>query len=181
MVVKTATEHAISVQVVLQQISLDGFAVSSGGKLLNGPSSALLGPTLNRCLALIDHARDSSQVDPSLTALGTLPNVMFNKEPISERNLEIVTEFDGLLESSQQRFLQENPQQIDDQLRLTGSMLGSAYEKEPGDCSIRGALAVWSRKLSLAVDEHSVSQSWCFPESNSLICLSRIWLPDLLL
>lgn len=116
-----------------------GFTFTSREGLPPDPSVVLLAQALERCWALIEQARESKgPSNAPLMAWGTSP---FNKDSMSDQIGEIS---------------EGNPEKFDTKMLLTGAMLGLAYNQNRVDPMIRNAIAVWSCKLSFALDEDSV-------------------------
>lgn len=136
MIDTTARGNAISLQIMLRQRS-SGFTFTSREDLPPNPSVVLLAQALERCWAVIEQARESKgPSNPPSTAWGSSP---FNKESIRDQIGEIS---------------QGNPENND--ILLTGAMLGLAYNQNRGDPTVCNAIGVWSCKLSFSLDEDSV-------------------------
>lgn len=73
-----------------------------------------------------------------MTARGTS---LFNEDFIRGQNGEIS---------------QGNPENSDNQMRLTGTKLGLAHNQNRGDPMILDAIGAWSSKLSFDLEENSV-------------------------
>ena len=117
-----------------------GFSFTSREDLPSSPSVVLLAQALERCWALIEQARESKPRVPSnspMTARGT----SFNEDSIRDQNGEIS---------------QGNPEKFDNQMRLTGTKLGLAYNQNRGGPMILNAIGAWSSKLSFDLEENSV-------------------------
>lgn len=82
--------------------------------------------------------------------IGLTSNTHGNETPLLSGDLPTKMEIG-------RRALQESPQQKDDQLRAAGNALASAYINRPEEVKSQGFLAAWICKLSLAGEEHSVS------------------------
>lgn len=130
----------MSLQIMLKQRS-SRFTFPSREDLPPCPSVLLLAQALKRCWALIGQARESKLRAPSdapMTARGTSSS---SKDSIRDRNGEIS---------------QGNPEEFDNQMRLTGTKLGLAYNQNRIDPMVLNAIRAWSSKLSFALDENSV-------------------------
>lgn len=157
----TVRGNAVSLQIMLRQRS-SGFTFISREDLPPCPSVVLLAQALKRCWALIEQVREPKLRGPSntpLTARGASP---FNSDSIRDQNGEIS---------------QGNPEKFDNQMRLTGTKLGLAYNQNQGDPMIWNAIGAWSCKLSFALDETSV-RSPIPPQIEFANLRPRIWIPD---
>lgn len=140
-----------------------GFTFTSREDLPPCPSIVLLAQALKRCWALIEQARGSKYRGPinaPLTARGTSP---FNKDFIRDQIGEIS---------------QGNPEKFDNQMRLTGTTLGLAYNQNRGDATTLNAIGAWSCKLSFALDENCVRSPWFPLRLEFTNVRPRIWIPD---
>lgn len=118
-----------------------GFSFTSREDLPPSPSVVLLTQALKRCWALIEQARESKLRVPSNSPMTARETSPFNEDSIRDQNGEIS---------------QGNPEKFDNQMRLTGTKLGLAYNKNRGGPMTLNAIGAWSSKLSFDLKENSV-------------------------
>lgn len=109
--------------------------------LPSSPSVVLLAQALKRCWTLIEQARESKLRVPRNSPMTTRGTSFFIEDSIRDQNGEIS---------------QGNPQKFDNQMRLTGTKLGLAYNQNRGGPMILNAIGAWSSKLSFDLEENSV-------------------------